>query len=305
MKNYNLVIGSDPEYAIVDSNGEVVPLPYIQYDLKVSPIEWDQSAEARVNKKYYHPVFLKDDKFKAIMDGVAIEFTLPPVSINNPDEMYENVSHGLSITNRFVNKFGFAISTKPALPYSFDKYYEEDNELKRWCGIFGCDKDLDAIDPDYDSPDLDVSKHKFRYFGGHIHVSDNNVLIKDNPRPMIRLMAITVGNVCNALSPYRDEEKLRTFKYGQPGRFRIQNYPDGNIGVEYRSPSNYWTTDLEATRSVFKCVNAAYKLLDNPEEGKKVLNKYLIPTIKALQTSDQNLSREIITDLTNVNIINF
>ena len=300
-----LMIGSDPEYAIVDSSGEVIPLPFIQYDLHVDPIEWDQSREARANKKYYHPVFLKDEQFKAIMDGVAIEFTLPPVSIKSPEIMFENINHGLQKADEFVNRFGFKICAKPALPYSFDKYFDPENELKRWCGIFGCDKDADAIDPDYDSPDLDVTKHKWRYFGGHIHISDFNCIIKDYPKPMIRLMAICVGNVCNALSPFREEEKLRTFKYGQPGRFRIQNYPDGNIGVEYRSPSNYWTTNLETTEEVFKWSNAAYELLNNPNTGLKVMKNYLTPTIKALQTSDQDLSKEILNDLGGSKITRF
>lgn len=293
----NLTIGSDPEYAIVNENDEVIPLPHIQYDLGVNPVYWDTSENSRETKKYYHPVFVQDEKFKAIMDGVAVEFTLPPVNINVPEEMFSNISHGLIETAKLVAKFNFKVAAKPALKYNFEKYYDEHNELKRWCGIFGCDKDLDAIDPDYDSPDLDVRKHIYRYFGGHIHVSDNNELIKDYPRPMIRFMAICVGNICNAFSPYREEEKLRTFKYGQPGRFREQYYPDGNIGVEYRSPSNFWTTSLDITKEVFKWTNVAYELLNTPEVGKEVLGKYLTPTIKALQNADENLSKEILNDL--------
>ncbi len=297
-KNDNLVIGSDPEFAVVDSEGKVVPATYFMFDLGIKPIYWNQSKEARISKEFYHPILLKDDRFKSIMDGVAFEFTLPPVSINHPEIMFENVQHGLNELNTFASKYGYKVDTKPTLLYDFHKYFEEGNELKEWCGIFGCDPDKDAIlaEP-ANGPVVDVREHPYRYFGGHIHVSDGDKLIKDYPEVFVKLMAITVGNLCISISPYSDLEKKRAFHYGQPGRYRVQNYPNGETGVEYRTPSNYWITDKEAVTNVFKWINTAYTIFENPPTAVKVINDLLPKTIEAIKNSDQNLSKSIINSL--------
>ncbi len=297
-KNEHLVIGSDPEFAVVDTNHRVVPATHFMFELGVKPLYWNQTKEARKSKEYYHPVFLKDDYFKAIMDGVAFEFTLPPVSISEPERMFNNVQHGLKELSSLVKRYGYNVETKPTLLYDFFKYYEEGNELKEWCGIFGCDPDKDAILKDVnDSPIVDVRKHPYRYFGGHIHVSDKDKLIKEYPEVFVKLMAITVGNLCISISPYSDLEKKRAFHYGQPGRYRVQHYPNGETGVEYRTPSNYWVTDLEAIKKVFYWTNVAYTIFENPEIAVKVINDFLPQTIEAIKNSDQKLAASILNSL--------
>lgn len=286
----NLLFGSDPEIFVCETiNNEewAVPVPYFFEHLGVKEIGFDKTRK--------HPVILRNERTKVIMDGVAFEFNTTPT--NDPKIFYQDVQDTISMVDEFAKQFGYHAVVKPAVKYDFFKYYKPDSELLSWCGVFGCDPDIDAILQDYNSPEIDVTNHIWRYGGGHEHISDYNKLIKDYPNPFIKLLAIYVGNYSVANSPYPELEKQRAFKYGQPGRYRIQNYPDGTTGVEYRSPSNVWVSQLDLIEGMFNQTYKAYELLHDPKVGKKVIDDYLPSTIQAIAEVNPELSKSILSSL--------
>ncbi len=287
---YDLTYGTDPEYFIVENiEGKPysVPVPHFIENLGVKEIGFDPKRK--------HPVIYKNDDFKIMMDGVAFEANPSPVK--TAKEMYSKIQNILDVLGEFASKFGYSVSVSPTVYYDFFKWYKPDNQLLEQCGIFGCDPDQDAIMEDYISPEINVTTHPYRYGGGHLHVSDNNLLIGNYPRPMIRLMALTVGNYSIYSSSMPKEEKLRMFKYGLPGRFRIQNYPDGNTGVEYRSPSNLWTSKLDTIEGMMYWTNKAYELLNNQDKAINALETYLDLTVEAIQQVDQNKAGYILSKI--------
>ncbi|KKL89178.1 hypothetical protein LCGC14_1917330, partial [marine sediment metagenome] len=104
--------------------------------------------------------------------------------------------------------------------------------------------------------------------------------------------AITIGNICISKSKYIDDDRKRTFHYGNPGRFRPQPW-----GCEYRSPSNSWIENLDTIELIFEGGKRAFYLLNNPDEGKDIVDKFLGLTIKSIKTADKELAYSIINEV--------
>jgi hypothetical protein len=282
-----LTYGSDPEFAIceiINDDYYPVPVPYF--------LENGFKALA-IDEESKHPLLVKESNFSVIMDGVSFELTLPPVK--EPKQMFDNLQSAFKWLKDFSSTYNYELVTRPTLPYNPHKW-ERDNNILFWqCNRFGCDRDRDAIIPDYESPEIDATNHFFRYFGGHIHLSDEDGFLYEFIEPTINLMAITVGNYCIANSKYPEDEIRRAELYGQPGRFRAQQYPNGSKGLEYRSPSNQWTTSLETVEGVFHWSAKAVEYLKNYRTD--IINDYLDSTITAITTANKNLSLSIINSL--------
>jgi hypothetical protein len=130
---------------------------------------------------------------------------------------------------------------------------------------FGCQPSYCAYDLVGKVPDLNAKIHEWRYAGGHLHWSTDNIESKvfihpychpneqvlqnpDDYPEIIRMMDGYVGLFLTFL--YGDEKQfLRRKFYGQAGEFRPQRYPiskanyraygEGRteaMGVEYRTP---------------------------------------------------------------------
>jgi hypothetical protein len=285
-----LTFGTDPEYfftELIDNKEYAVPIPHLIENLGVKEIGYDSERK--------HPVIYKCKDFKLMMDGVACEANPKPSKTAN--EMNRDIQTVLSVMGDFANRFNLGVSISPAVFYDYNKWFNPESRAFSWCGIFGCDRDYDAILDNYNSPEIDVVNHPYRYGGGHLHISDENELIKDYPQAYIRLLAMTVGNYSISSSTMPNEEKLRMFKYGQPGRFRVQKYPDGNIGVEYRSPSNLWTTKIDSIEGVMYWANKAYELLNDQDRAITAIEAYLDLSVEAIQQVDQEKAGYILSKL--------
>lgn len=288
--NHGLTFGTDPEYfavEMIDGKPFSVPVPHFIERLGVPEIGYEPERK--------HPVIFKSDEFKVMMDGVAFEAN--PSPSKSPVEMFGKIQRVFQAIKGIVEPFGYSLCTDPTVWYDFYKWYDESSKALAWCGVFGCDPDRDAIMDDYHSPEIDVTTHPYRYGGGHLHVSDDNRLIKDYPLPMIRLMAMTVGLYSIQSSAKPELEKLRMYKYGQPGRFRVQNYPNGTSGVEYRSPSNLWTTSLDTVEGMFYWTERAYEFLNNPDRAISAMETWLDQSVAAIQTVDQPQAEYILSKL--------
>jgi hypothetical protein len=109
---------------------------------------------------------------------------------------------------------------------------------------------------------LDVHKHPERYGGGHIHISGSN-LFEIEPILAVKCLAITLGQAAIAFSDTPNLEHDRTFLYGRPGKYRVQHYGDGTIGIEYRTPSNRWTSDIDFAKKIFEWAQIGVDLLES------------------------------------------
>jgi hypothetical protein len=128
------------------------------------------------------------------------------------------------------------------------------------------------IDMGLDRPsmgEIDVSKHSYRYGGGHLHIQATET----NPKvyfPIWEYAAVVfdfIVGMTNTKEPRSGDvvkqERARLEYYGKPGRIRLQAYnpKKGLFGIEYRVMSNYWlstiSTDVWSYRGVGRVLGTA------------------------------------------------
>lgn len=249
-----------------------------------------------------HPVYIDEKEFSWMMDGVAFELTVKK-PLQNSNEVYTIINNSIDCLKNYVNKLTWKgeklhVVKRPVVNIDPMEYIPNLENEKIYQGfIFGCDPDEDGIETDYECNTVDVSTHIFRYGGGHIHFSGNEKLF-NYPRPAIQLLALFVGNFCIANSLYPELEQLRSGTYGKPGRFRKQIYPNGDKGIEYRTPSNSWISYTKTKmQELFYLGEKAISYLDDFEKGKELINDYLPQTIEAIKNADQELAENILKEL--------
>jgi hypothetical protein len=243
-----------------------------------------------------HPIYLDSKDWRIIGDGVAYEINLKGPCIH-PKEMYDKCGQALFKLENVITQLGFNLHVKPVINFDFVRWWNGvlmDDEKFYWSTVFGCDPDKDAFNVDWLAPITDVAVHPFRYGGGHIHIS-GDVDLTTFPLVMIKMLALTVGNYVNSISPYNELEIERAKYYGKPGKYRVQTYGDGSTGIEYRTPSNSWLAlSYEEFERIFDYVDHALYLLKHRKEGREALAQFVDPTIKAITTADKKLSAELI-----------
>jgi hypothetical protein len=286
----NLIFGSDPEFfAVYNKNGEeyCVPPVYFHKYLGVNHIIEDKK----------HPVFIQTKDGVIIhQDGAAFEFGIPVFKSAKECQFY--INQGLEELNNLVSKFGFEVYTKPVVKFDPERFYRDQDRDFKECVIFGCDRDWDAFDyQNYNSDVFSVETHPYRYGGGHLHISGDDSL-KDLFLPAIQLLALYCGNYFIANTPYPEQEKIRAFHYGKPGKFRPQRYKDGTVGVEYRTPSNSWLSLNEnLMEGMLEHAKMALETLHNVEKAKRLMNQFAEITINTIVTSDQEKAKSILAEL--------
>ena len=278
-----LTFGTDPEVSAVYYKDDVMyvqPAPYFRLELGAS-------AE-KANTK--HPVHFEKYGVSIIEDGVAFEFTTQPT--RDYEEMFDSIQFGLTELSNLLSTYDHHLSVQPTVNYEIARFLDKADDYKMAL-MFGCDPDKDAILKNYVCQVIDALRHPYRYFGGHFQIGcvdpRGRRLIQTHYEPFIKLCAIFIGNSVMASSSKTELEGVRAKLYGQPGRYRIQPW-----GIEYRTPSNSWITNRATMSRMFRGAQVAFKLLQNPKEGKAVIKSYLSETITALGTADRELSRDIL-----------
>ncbi len=122
---------------------------------------------------------------------------------------------------------------------------------------FGCMPDYCAYNYDKDEDACSLSGIMQRFAGGHIHLGSGNIpeLSFEEKLRLIRCLDYKIYPVF-----YTYDLSPRMENYGAPGRFRLKSY-----GVEYRTPSNWWTFDEKRIKLIFSLIDDA---IDAFNEGK-------------------------------------
>lgn len=223
-----VTLGSDPELFLKNKDGKIV------------------SAIGKIGgtKKKPRPIKELGKGFFVQEDNVLLEYNTP---IAKQEDQW--VGNHLAIREYLKNMVGqqgleladIASHSMPA---------DEMKTPKAW--VFGCDPDFNVWDLKM-NPKPYASDPLLRSAGGHIHVG------LDDPTPpeMIRLgrlLDLFVG----APLAMKDQDKTRRELYGKAGSIRFKPY-----GLEYRTPSNYWTLSEHNIRGVFYNVWQAISWLTN------------------------------------------
>lgn len=292
-----IVFGSDPEgFYSREKDGQLFVVPPAKYRLDFKFPTDDEDPR--------HPVFAAADGqngvIKLIEDGAAFELTVPPST--DIETLYQDIGLGYELAKSVASQFGDFISIVPTINYDVNEFREREDEFRQ-CLIFGCDPDMDVFEMEnlvhVECMEESALDHPYRYGGGHLHISGcENFQVK--PLLTVRLCAFLLGNLVTFLSPMKELDHLRTYRYGRPGRFRIQDYgklfngiPWTNKGIEYRTPSNAWTTDISLGRKLAEAVQViAEYLLPNDKLTEVLIEDMQDRTIEAVMKGLPDLAEE-------------
>jgi len=296
MENLNLKFGADPEVfstVLIDNKHFVVSPALLEKDSGLYFLDQDMYEK--------HPIYIDEDNYSWMMDGVAWELTIKR-PLNSASEIHNILTESLVRLDSFLSGYSWQghqlnLFTKPVVSINPEWYLPYVNEnLKMYQGfIFGCDEDYDAVESNYKCKNRDVSKVLVRYGGGHIHISGIEEF-EEFPRQAIWFLSMTIGNFCVINSPYPELELLRSKEYGKPGRFRPQRYRNGEVGVEYRSPSNSWISfSEEKMEELFDWAKIGCFLFKNKRTD--LSDKFLNETCQAIIHQDASKSSEILNEI--------
>lgn len=296
-----LVFGTDPEFFAgynnkITGNIDVLPAPWFREFGKVDFIP-----------DVKHPVFIdrwEDLGVIAMEDGVAFEASIRPST--NWHDIFDRVQLIKrmvqdDIISQFPNECNPVIYTLPTIGYDVERWMEYQNDPDFLMSmIFGCDPDKDAFNKNKKGEDVDALMHPFRYGGGHIHISGSPIF-KIDPVLSIQCLAISLGLAAVAFSDAPELDKARTYLYGRPGKYRLQEYkklfngiPHTDVGVEYRTPSNRWTSSIEHAEQIFKWAEIGVHEILETGLGNELLPKIGEETCEAIVSCDQNKAKELL-----------
>jgi len=266
MTEINYTVGADPEFGIQDlSTGFIYP--------PICLALWDNIPYEENRIKPEHLIFgrMVEPNIMLHMDGSAFELEIPPTK--NPDELFKYLEDGKDLAKGILSGFpNLELSPKPCLPWNIDKYSEKNVSSEIiYANRFGCDPDFNSWMGDIEREEIDATKHPWRYFGGHIHIGVSKEIkseIHSMPGAFAKFCDIFLGTLCCSKTKYKEEEKLRLFRYGYPGSYRTQNH-----GFEYRSPSNSWVDNEEVIQNLFIAIPKMLESFLNPDKGITIFNE--------------------------------
>jgi hypothetical protein len=281
-----LKFGADPEFAAVyEEDGEKFILPPVV-------LRSDFNCEFEENDR--HPIFKRYGDTYVHEDGAAFEMSTPPS--HDWREIWNKINEVKEIFGREVlSRYPVcnpALYSLPAVKYQVDTWINRGPEFQM-ATMFGCDPDQDVYNTKVKCKVIDATRHPWRYMGGHIHASGLKE-IEESPLIAIRCMVITAGLAATAFTDVPDLEKERLFLYGKPGKFRVQNYPSGEVGIEYRTPSTRWTDNLFMAEKVFTW--ATIGLLNLLKGGlfSEIEKEVETPAVEAILSVNQPKALEIL-----------
>jgi hypothetical protein len=211
------MLGTDPEFLIVDSRGKPVP-----------------AHKAGMPDKQ-HKLVLQPDESWCFRDGYMVEINLAP------NQCRQTMGHRMARALRRLEAMlppGHHLRSRSAVKINLAKDMKNaPDDVKQ----FGCEPSWDAYTGETKTPPIDAMTHPWRYAGGHLHFSGDTAVAqaKGKPTPelrkIVKLMDLYIGLPLTCVFGNKLTYQRRKF-YGQAGEFRPQSYGHNAYGVEYRTP---------------------------------------------------------------------
>jgi hypothetical protein len=205
--------------------------------------------------------FDSDNKGLALFfDGIQAEMNVPASTCR------ESLSYYIRTCLRKANdKIGkkHSIVMQPSIRVKQSVLNNADPEAR----IFGCAPDFNAYTLGQNTPEMDASRHPYRYAGGHIHLGISSpYLRKDSIQyqlakteeghiKTIKFIDYLTGAILVMMDKGVHAKRRRT-KYGTAGCFRPTPY-----GLEYRTPSCWWMKSPATMSLTFGILRLAWNIL--------------------------------------------
>lgn len=234
-----------------------------------------KSAIGLVGGSKEHPKPLEKPQCCVQEDNVALEYNVPPVSLNEASEMWNNIDYVLSTVKKTLPE-ELEIECCASARFSIDQL----NNPK--AQEFGCEPDFNAWDGGMPNPSP-RSDTNLRSCGGHIHISYPNADMETSLK-LVRIFDLFLG-VPSVLS---DLDSDRRVLYGKAGAHRIKFWGTES-GFEYRTLSNWWTKSQDSVEWLFNQISLA---LDFFNEGKDVL-EFENDIIEAINNSNPETAHKL------------
>lgn len=219
-----VALGSDPELFLQNEEGKIV------------------SAIGQIGgtKKRPRPIKELGKGYTVQEDNVLLEYNTP--AARSLAKWVEFQHTMLAYLHEMVGAKKLAIA--PIASHSMDP--EEMKDPRAW--VFGCDPDYDVWNKRWNKPPK-AADPLLRSAGGHVHVAYENPNV---------VSSIKIGRALDyflgAPLAKKDPDKKRAELYGKPGAIRFKPY-----GLEYRTPSNYWTLSKHNVEFVWRAATAAVR----------------------------------------------
>lgn len=263
----SLLMGADPEFFITNTKGGIVPA----HRVGIPP----------PNKKVptlYGAYF---------RDGWALECNPNPHP--TPLGVYFNVVNILEEVKKILPK-GYGFSTVPSTNINLASLRHAPKDVQ----TFGCHPSYNAYSMRVVKPEVDAKVHPLRSLSGHFHFSGLPILDDPNNYPLIiKNLDLYVGVPWTAILHRKEAfaPEGRRSLYGKAGEFRIQKYPNGQRGLEWRVMSADVFSSSRIYESIGRLIqNILYKLsiklpewdnsLDEPIQ--RGINTGDLPTLEGL-----------------------
>jgi hypothetical protein len=210
-------------------------------------------------------------------DNVALEYNTPAT-----DDGSLWVEYHSMIREHIRTKLKH-LGLKPLIQGSVVFDDEELADPRAW--VFGCDPDVNAW-TGYINPRPVSANQNLRAAGGHIHIGAKYAkFTKMQKIFIVRHLDLHLGIPLMVADPDKNRQQL----YGKAGAFRFKTY-----GLEYRTPSNFWTRSRDFTQNVvFACEHALNSFWDGkqvPQDVQVVLDEHDISGAKSLMDKHGTIS---------------
>lgn len=254
----NILIGADPEIWIVDNKtGKPISAEGLFEGTKAAPKKVQGGAIQ--------------------VDGMAAEFNIDPSS--NQFEFARNILTVLIELREEIKRnnpdLDFSFSFTPVAYFGSEYIQAQPEHAKE----LGCTPDYNAYEGGAANPTPDADM-PFRTASGHIHIGWGEGLDIADPEHLeaccmfVKQMDTYVGGRVAAIEG--PDGHIRRELYGKAGAFRPKSY-----GVEYRTSSNVWLSDLttiyrtfSATKEAFDQLVDGYRSFEDPywKTARKVID---------------------------------
>lgn len=250
-------LGADPEVFLLDKNGKHISMAGLIGADKWNPLQ----------------MFDMPEGFTIQEDNVAMEFGIPPAS--TADEYVKHIRDVMKASLRYV-----------ATGLTFSKLsctiFEKDQMENPLVDVFGCEPDWDAwTGKENKKP---APPHKWmRSAGGHIHVETDQ-----EPFEVVKKadLYLSIPLVLMDNSP---EAAQRRSMYGRAGACRKKPY-----GVEYRTPSNWWTGPGESEEEQEKRVRWVWRNMERALGSNLKMDELEEVITRCINENDAGLAQALV-----------